>query len=449
MTKKVIIIDDSSLQLNVLKMKFSKDFWQVHIVKNSIEAYSTIYEIAPDLIITDAIMPHVSGFGLVKTIRNDEKISKIPIIIYSVLPENNVKLYLKKERPEFFFSKEKNVEELISFANETCKKNPLPEKYKNEILNTKKEKVEENIKKIEPNTVSSLESIKEKLEQVNFLNDDKKILSDCFNILYSSIDYNLAIACVEDEEEGKTIFFDIRNIILSPILQSTLLKEYDGKTPVLNKQYAPNLKIIHLKEDFSSKAEFNFNYLDKNIGKITIFSLKTHILTNEDKEFLENTLFNFFRTRFVKKNSQKKKTEKYFTNNSIKLEKNIEKINEYSAYCAIVKIANYQDLAVYLSIEDIDILNIKITQIITQYLENDEKIFKETDDEFSLVIFEKENELAQKRLKSLNDALNSISIEGLNLKSLIGVSNCNFNGKFDLKEAQKTARKTLETIQKL
>ena len=107
MTKKVIIIDDSSLQLNVLKMKFSKDFWQVRIVKNSIEAYSTIYEIAPDLIITDAIMPHVSGFGLVKTIRNDEKISKIPIIIYSVLPENNVKLYLKKERPEFFFSKEK------------------------------------------------------------------------------------------------------------------------------------------------------------------------------------------------------------------------------------------------------------------------------------------------------------------------------------------------------
>ena len=97
----------------------------------------------------------------------------------------------------------------------------------------------------------------------------------------------------------------------------------------------------------------------------------------------------------------------------------------------------------------IDILNIKITQIITQYLENDEKIFKEADDEFSLVIFEKENELAQKRLKSLNDALNSISIEGLNLKSLIGVSNCNFNGKFDLKEAQKTARKTLETIQKL
>ena len=433
MTKKVIIIDDSSLQLNVLKMKFSKDFWQVHIVKNSIEAYSTIYEIAPDLIITDAIMPHVSGFGLVKTIRNDEKISKIPIIIYSVLPENNVKLYLKKERPEFFFSKEKNVEELISFANETCKKNPLPEKYKNEILNTKKEKVEENIKKIEPNTVNSLESIKEKLEHVNFLNDDKKILSDCFNILYSSIDYNLAIACVEDEEEGKTIFFDIRNIILSPILQSTLLKEYNGKTPVLSKQYAPNLKIIHLKEDFSSKVEFNFSYLDKNIGKITIFSLKTHLLTNEDKEFLENILFNFFRTRFVKKNSQKKKTEKYFTNNSIKLEKNIEKINEYSAYCAIVKIANYQDLAVYLSIEDIDILNIKITQIITQYLENDEKIFKEADDEFSLVIFEKENELAQKRLKSLNNALNSISIEGLNLKSLIGVSNCNFNGKFDLK----------------
>lgn len=448
MTKKVVIIDDSSLQLNVLKLKFSKDFWQVHIVKNSKEAYSTIYEIAPDLIITDAIMPHVSGFGLLKTIRNDEKISKIPTIIYSILPENNVRLYLQKDRLEFFFSKEKTIEELIAYANDICRKNQLSQECKDEILNTQKEEIEENIKKLEPSAVNSLENIREKLKPINLINTDSKILSDFFNVLYSFVDYNLAIAFVEDEQEGKTLFFDIRNIILSPILQSALIKEYDHKTPVLNKQYAPNLKIIHQKEDFSSKIEFDFEYLDKKIAKIALYSLKTCILADDDKEFLEKTMYEFFKSRYIKKNAHKNKNEKYSQNNQYKLENDF-KTNSINTYCAIIKIANYQDLAAYLTIEDIDILNIKITQIISQYLENDEKIFKENEDEYNLIVLEKENIQVQKRLKSLNDALNSISVEGFNLKSLIGVSCCNIDGKFNLKEAQKIAKNTIETIKEL
>lgn len=449
MTKKVVIIDDSSLQLNILKTKFSNDFWQVHVVKNSIEAYAKIYEIAPDLIITDAIMPHISGFGLIKSIRNDKKISKIPIILFSVLPENNARLYLNKERPEFFFSKEKTVEELIIYSNEICKKFHLNEQYKQEILETKKEKIEENIKNIELNTIDSLENIKNKIEHINLLNDDAKIFTDFFNILYSYINYNLAVASIDDETRANTILFDIRNIILSPILQNSLLKEYDGKNPILNKQYAPNLKIVHIKDDFATKFEFDFNYLDKKIGKIALYSLKDNIISKEDENTLENILFEFLKSRFVKKNIQKKKNEKYAAHNSLNLEDNIKKTNNENAYCAIIKLANYQDISNYLNTEDMDILNIKITQTITQYLESEEKILKNSEDEYSLIIFEKEIEHAQKRLKSLNDAISSILIDGLNLKSFVGVSNCNFNGKFDIKEAQKTARQTLEIIQKL
>ena len=91
MIKKVIIIDDSSTALNLLKAAFENCFWEVYITKTASFAYDLIFEVAPDLIVTDAIMPVMGGFQLVKTIRKNEKISKIPVIVYSVLPENNAK----------------------------------------------------------------------------------------------------------------------------------------------------------------------------------------------------------------------------------------------------------------------------------------------------------------------------------------------------------------------
>ena len=77
MTKKVIIIDDSITQLNLLKTYFAKNDWEVYSAQNAQNAYDIIFDVAPDIIITDAIMPGIGGFQLVKTIRENEKISKI------------------------------------------------------------------------------------------------------------------------------------------------------------------------------------------------------------------------------------------------------------------------------------------------------------------------------------------------------------------------------------
>ena len=78
MTKKVIIIDDSITQLNILKTAFSKAGFDVWEYKNAKNGWEGIFDIAPDLIITDAIMPQMGGFQLIKAIREIIKPKTIP-----------------------------------------------------------------------------------------------------------------------------------------------------------------------------------------------------------------------------------------------------------------------------------------------------------------------------------------------------------------------------------
>ena len=136
MVKKLIIIDDNSTQLNILKTLSTNQSWDVCGVQNAKIGYEMIFDFAPDLIITDAIMPVMGGFQLIKLIRQNETISKIPVIVYSVLNEVNAKFYIKEEYSEYFLRKESNQDKLIETANRIVEKFPLEDEYKNEILRT-------------------------------------------------------------------------------------------------------------------------------------------------------------------------------------------------------------------------------------------------------------------------------------------------------------------------
>ena len=66
MIKKVIIIDDSATSLNLLKNKFESLSWEVYSTTSAKEGYNLIYDVAPDLIITDALCLLSADFNLLK-----------------------------------------------------------------------------------------------------------------------------------------------------------------------------------------------------------------------------------------------------------------------------------------------------------------------------------------------------------------------------------------------
>lgn len=83
MAKKILIVEDEELLLNLLKKKLEELNYEVLIAKDGIAGFRAIKENQIDLILLDVIMPKMGGFELLEKMGEDESIKKVPIIIIS------------------------------------------------------------------------------------------------------------------------------------------------------------------------------------------------------------------------------------------------------------------------------------------------------------------------------------------------------------------------------
>lgn len=83
MAKKILIIEDEEILLNLLKNKLSEIGYEVFTATDGLTGLEAIKEIVPDLILLDLIMPKMGGFELLEKRQEDESIKGIPIIIIS------------------------------------------------------------------------------------------------------------------------------------------------------------------------------------------------------------------------------------------------------------------------------------------------------------------------------------------------------------------------------
>ncbi len=83
MPKKILIIEDEEILLNLLEKKLTQEGYEVFIAKDGVEGLEQVRKSDPDLILLDIIMPRMGGFEVMKELHKDEKLSHIPIIIIS------------------------------------------------------------------------------------------------------------------------------------------------------------------------------------------------------------------------------------------------------------------------------------------------------------------------------------------------------------------------------
>jgi len=83
MAKKILIIEDEEILLNLLKSKLSEIGYEVFTAADGLTGLEAIKEIVPDLILLDLIMPKMGGFALLEKRQEDESIQGIPVIIIS------------------------------------------------------------------------------------------------------------------------------------------------------------------------------------------------------------------------------------------------------------------------------------------------------------------------------------------------------------------------------
>lgn len=79
---RILVVDDNADMRQYLN-RLLGDQYEVELAQNGVEALAMVQKRAPELIVSDAMMPLLDGFGLLKELRADPKTADIPLIILS------------------------------------------------------------------------------------------------------------------------------------------------------------------------------------------------------------------------------------------------------------------------------------------------------------------------------------------------------------------------------
>ncbi len=81
--KKVLWVEDDKLLSNILSKKFETTGFSLHRASNGDEAMEYLLREIPDIIILDIILPRINGLDVLQTIKMDERLRNVPVIMLS------------------------------------------------------------------------------------------------------------------------------------------------------------------------------------------------------------------------------------------------------------------------------------------------------------------------------------------------------------------------------
>ena len=113
MASKILLVEDSETQLKFLKEGLEQSGFEVETASNGSEAYKKVYLCAPDIVVSDIMMPAIDGYQLCRMLKNVEETKKIPVILLTVLDKKIDSFWGKKSGAQLFLSKSIDIKELI------------------------------------------------------------------------------------------------------------------------------------------------------------------------------------------------------------------------------------------------------------------------------------------------------------------------------------------------
>lgn len=83
MSKKVLVVDDDQDVRSFVVTVLEENQYIPLVAKDGVEGLEKIEKDHPDLVILDVLMPRGSGIRLYHKLKTDEKLDKIPIIMFT------------------------------------------------------------------------------------------------------------------------------------------------------------------------------------------------------------------------------------------------------------------------------------------------------------------------------------------------------------------------------
>lgn len=88
--KLICIIDDNDDIREIYRVKFAREGFRTVLAKDGVEGLEVIRAERPDVILLDIQMPVLDGIGVLKELKQDPSLSKIPVVILSNIDSDDM-----------------------------------------------------------------------------------------------------------------------------------------------------------------------------------------------------------------------------------------------------------------------------------------------------------------------------------------------------------------------
>jgi len=85
--KKILVVDDETFIINLLRNGLTENGFEVITADNGFDAILAVEEQLPDCVISDIMMPRLSGLDFLKALKNNNATKDVPVILISAMDE--------------------------------------------------------------------------------------------------------------------------------------------------------------------------------------------------------------------------------------------------------------------------------------------------------------------------------------------------------------------------
>ena len=117
-TRKILLVDDEPDILEFMGYNFKKHGFSVATALNGKEGIAAAQTDAPDIIISDILMPEMDGIQMCKEMRTDKRFTNTPFIFLTAVTDDYKVLYAMSAGADQFASKPIRFEALLQMVND-------------------------------------------------------------------------------------------------------------------------------------------------------------------------------------------------------------------------------------------------------------------------------------------------------------------------------------------
>jgi CheY-like chemotaxis protein len=116
--KKILLLDDSAITLEMERAVLEERGYEVAVAANLIEFQAALDAFQPEIILTDLMMPDVSGKDIVRVLKQDFHTERIPIVLFSSKPDEELAEIAEQAGADGYLSKSHGIERLGDMVDE-------------------------------------------------------------------------------------------------------------------------------------------------------------------------------------------------------------------------------------------------------------------------------------------------------------------------------------------